>query len=424
MKVIKNSLIYILVSVFSGALSFLLLPLLTTYITPKDYGTYEIYRSGLALFQGFMIFGTNTLIFGNYFKWSKKDLKIFLHNSIFIFSIVSVFFVSMFLLLPQITNYFNNQFSISLFILLIGVITTLLQSITSLQTTIFQVNGQAIKYAIFTAGFSLISFLGTYTLVVIYKFNWYSIVISILFASLIFFSLTIFNFFKLSIKFFSPLSKIKMILFLGTPLIFTHISGWIIEAVDKIMISSLIDTTATGIYSVIYKFGLIVFLIQIAVLRAWSAFFYQKINLNNYRSNLIIVKYTYLLILFLLLVSILVIIISPYLFNFFVTDNSYSFSIKIVIYVSIGYFFDGLWKIFNSYLINLNLTKYYSIILVISASCNLIMNYFFIKKYGIEGAAISTCISFIIGFILSLAASLYHSPMPWLYFLKTNNEKP
>ena len=424
MKVIKNSLIYILVSVFSGALSFLLLPLLTTYITPKDYGTYEIYRSGLALFQGFMIFGTNTLIFGNYFKWSKKDLKIFLHNSIFIFSIVSVFFVSMFLLLPQITNYFNNQFSISLFILLIGVITTLLQSITSLQTTIFQVNGQAIKYAIFTAGFSLISFLGTYTLVVIYKFNWYSIVISILFASLIFFSLTIFNFFKLSIKFFSPLSKIKMILFLGTPLIFTHISGWIIEAVDKIMISSLIDTTATGIYSVIYKFGLIVFLIQIAVLRAWSAFFYQKINLNNYRSNLIIVKYTYLLILFLLLVSILVIIISPYLFNFFVTDNSYSFSIKIVIYVSIGYFFDGLWKIFNSYLINLNLTKYYSIISVISASCNLIMNYFFIKKYGIEGAAISTCISFIIGFILSLAASLYHSPMPWLYFLKTNNEKP
>ena len=329
----------------------------------------------------------------------------------------------MFLLLPQITNYFYNQYSISLFILLIGVVTTLLQSITSLQTTIFQVNGQAVKYAIFTAGFSLISFLGTYTLVVIYKFNWYSIVISILFASLIFFSLTIFNFFKLSIKFFSPLSKIKMILFLGTPLIFTHISGWIIEAVDKIMISSLIDTTATGIYSVTYKFGLIVFLIQIAILRAWSAFFFKKINLNNYRSNLIIVKYTYLLILFLFLVSILVIIISPYLFNFFVTDNSYNFSIKIVIYVSIGYFFDGLWKIFNSYLINLNLTKYYSIILVISAFSNLIMNYFFIKKYGIEGAAISTCISFIIGFILSLTASTYHSPMPWLYFLKTNNEK-
>ena len=418
MKVIKNSLIYILVSVFSGALSFLLLPLLTTYIAPEDYGTYEIYRSGLALFQGFMIFGTNTLIFGNYFKWSKKDLKIFLHNSIFIFLIVSVFFVSIFLLLPQITNYFYNQYSISLFILLIGVITTLLQSITSLQTTIFQVNGQAVKYAVFTAGFSLISFLGTYILVVIYKLNWYSIVISILFASLIFFSLTIFNFFKLSLRISSPLSKIKMILFLGTPLIFTHISGWVIEAVDKIMISSLIDRTATGIYSVIYKFGLIVFLIQIAVLRAWSAFFYKEKILNTYKSNLIIVKYTYLLILFLLLVSILVIIISPYLFNFFVTDNSYSFSIKIVIYVSIGYFFDGLWKIFNSYLINLNLTKYYSVILVISASCNLIMNYFFIKMYGIEGAAISTCISFIIGFILSLAASLYHSPMPWLYFLK------
>lgn len=422
MNILKNSSIYILVSIFSGGLSFLLLPILTKHLTPESYGTLEIYRSSTALLQGFMIFGTNTLIFGNYFKWTKKELKIFLHNSIVIFLAVLLFLILLVSLFPQIKNYFVNEFHIPLFVVFIGIITVFFQTITSLQTTIFQINGRAIKYAIFTAGFSFISFFITYILVVYYEFDWYGPVISILFSAFIFFVVTNFNLFKLGIKINYPFSKIKMIVFLGAPLIFTHVSGWVIEAMDKFMINSIIDTTATGNYSVIYKFGLIVFLVQIGVLRAWAAFFYKNINLNTYVANVKIVKYTYMLIIFLFLITIIVIFISPYLFDLFITSNSYYFSVKVMIYVSIGYFFDGLWKIFNAYLIDLNLTKYYSIILIISALCNLLINYFLIGIYGIEGAAISTCISFFIGFVLSFIAASYFSPMPWLYFLKNNNK--
>ena len=35
------------------------------------------------------------------------------------------------------------------------------------------------------------------------------------------------------------------------------IGGWVIEALDKFMISDLIDISATGIYAVNYKFGII-----------------------------------------------------------------------------------------------------------------------------------------------------------------------
>ena len=84
MKLLKNSVIYILVSVVSGGLSFLFLPILTSYLSADQFGTLELYRSALALLQGLFIFGSNTLIFGNYFKWTKKELKIFIHNAIFI----------------------------------------------------------------------------------------------------------------------------------------------------------------------------------------------------------------------------------------------------------------------------------------------------------------------------------------------------
>ena len=422
MKLVKNSIIYILVSIFSGALSFLLLPVLTNFLSPSSFGTFELYRSIIAFLQGVMIFGTNTLIFGNFFKWSKDDLKIFIHNSILLFIIIFFLFSFLILLLPSLSDYLFINYDFSTTIILIAFVTIFFQSVTSLQTTIFQIKGQSKKYAIFTAGFSFISFLITYILVKYYDFDWEGPVYSILFASFLFFIVTIGYLKKNELKLVLPIVKLKMILFLGAPLIFTHVSGWIVEAVDKFMITSIIDSAANGNYSINYKFGLIVLLIQVGVLRAWSAFFYKTINKNTYEDKVTIVKYTYALILFLFLITICIIFISQFLYDIVITNESYYFSFEIVVFVALAYFFDGLWKIFLSYLVNLNLTKHYSIILIFSSIVNLVLNYFLINKYGIEGAAISTLISFFIGFILTLFAALHFNPMPWFYFIKRNEK--
>jgi len=422
MKLLKNSIVYILVSVFSGALSFLLLPVLTNFLSPSSFGTFELYRSTIAFLQGIMIFGTNTLIFGNFFKWSKDDLKIFIHNSILLFIIILFLFSFLILLLPSLSDYLFINYDFSTTIILIAFVTIFFQSVTSLQTTIFQIKGQSKKYAIFTAGFSFISFLITYILVKYYDFDWEGPVYSILFASFLFFIVTIGYLKKNELKLVQPIVKLKMILFLGAPLIFTHVSGWIVEAVDKFMITSIIDSAANGNYSVNYKFGLIVLLIQVGVLRAWSAFFYKTINKNTYEDKVTIVKYTYALILFLFLITICIIFISQFLFSIFIANESYYFSFEIVVFVALAYLFDGLWKIFLSYLVNLNLTKHYSIILIFSSIVNLVLNYFLINKYGIEGAAISTLISFFIGFILTLFTVLHFNPMPWFYFIKRNEK--
>ena len=116
-----------------------------------------------------------------------------------------------------------------------------------------------------------------------------------------------------------------MILFLGSPLILTHIGGWVIEALDKFMISDLIDISATGIYAVNYKFGIIVMMIQVGIIRAWSPFFYKEIAKNNNESKVKIIRYTYWLILILFLMTISIIMISPFLFDIFIVDDSINF---------------------------------------------------------------------------------------------------
>ena len=416
MKLLKNSVIYIIVSVISGGLSFLFLPILTSFLTTDQFGTLELYRSAIALIQGVFVFGSNTLIFGNYFKWTKKELKIFIHNAISISLITGSIILFVVLFFPSLQNIIFSKYSIPLIIVLIGILTSLIQSITAIQTTLFQIEGKAISYALFVVGFSLFSIIISYYFLEYKNYGWKSVVYGILFSSIIFFLFTLFMFYKNKIGIINPFNKVKMILFLGFPNFNPHRRmGY--RALDKFMISDLLDISATGIYAVNYKFGIIVMMIQVGIMRAWSPFFYKEIAKNNNESKIKIIRYTYLLILILFLMTISIIIISPFLFDIFIIDDSYQFSWKIIVFVSFAYFFDGLWKIFNCYLINKNLTSYYAYILFISAIFNVVLNYYFIKEIGVNGAALSTFFSFFIGFIIAFFISQRNEDMPWLYFL-------
>lgn len=417
MKLLKNSVIYILVSVVSGGLSFLFLPILTSYLSADQFGTLELYRSAIALLQGLFIFGSNTLIFGNYFKWTKKELKIFIHNAIFISLVVGAVILFAVLFFPNLQYIIFQRYSIPLIVILIGILTSLIQSITAIQTTLFQIEGKAIPYALFVLGFSLFSIMISYYFLEYKNYGWKSVVYGILLASTIFFLLTIFMFYKIKIGIINPFNKVKMILILGSPLILTHIGGWVIEALDKYMISDLINIAATGNYSVNYKFGIIVMMIQVGILRAWSPFFYKEIAKNNNESKVKITRYTYLLIVILFLMTISIILISPILFDIFIIGDSYQFSWTIITLVCFAYFFDGLWKIFNCYLINKNLTSYYAYTLIVSAILNVILNYFFIKNIGVNGAALATFISFFTGGFFAFVLSVRNENMPWLYFV-------
>lgn len=417
MRIAYSSILYVAVSVFSGGLSYLLLPILTDNLSPKSFGSLEVFRSSLALLQGLMIFGTNTLVFGNYFKWSSEEIKTFIHNSIFLFTVIFFILLSL-LFIPQFESSIVNEFSISFLVLMIGLLIVYFQTVTSLQTTIFQIDNKPWKYVFYTAGFSLISFIITWVLLKYSKIDWHSQVYGIFIASLLFFSLSIFNFWKLGLRYNFPLSMVKPIIISGFPLIFTHISAWFIEAIDKYMISSMLDTSSTGNYSVNYKFSMIVTLIQIGVLRAWAPFFFKEISINRIENNRKVVKYTYLLILFLILITLAVIFIAPIIFYYLIKNEQYSYSGLILKFICFGYFFDGLWKIFALYLIERNQTVIHAAILTFASLSNVVLNVFLIRSYGIEGSAIATCISFFLGFFATFIVVLYQRPMPWL--LKIN----
>ena len=88
-KLLKNSFIYILGDVLNKAVPFFMLPILTRYLTPEDYGiiaTFTVLVSFLMVFTGLSIHGSISV---NFFKMEKEELKIFIGNCLIILNISS-----------------------------------------------------------------------------------------------------------------------------------------------------------------------------------------------------------------------------------------------------------------------------------------------------------------------------------------------
>jgi Na+-driven multidrug efflux pump len=72
-----------------------------------------------------------------------------------------------------------------------------------------------------------------------------------------------------------------------------------------------------------------------------------------------------------------------------------------------------------NYIFYLKKTYFIATATIITASINIVLNYFLIKHNGAIGAAQATAISFTIEFILIWILSSILYKMPWLFFIKT-----
>jgi O-antigen/teichoic acid export membrane protein len=200
---------------------------------------------------------------------------------------------------------------------------------------------------------------------------------------------------------------------LGFPLAMAHISGWTTEMIGKLMINNMIGVDATGLYSVGYRFGMIMLMVQAALSRAWLPFFFENINNDSPASRMKLVRATYACIAGLLVLALLIGFSGPYLLHLMVVPKFYAAS-QFIFLVTMAYFCDGVWKLFLGYLTHRDRTRLYSSIVFAAAITNVVLNYVLLKKIGLIGAAWSIFISYAIGALLTIVAAARSHPMPWL----------
>ena len=413
MKVIKDSIIYLTTSSINKLIPFLLLPIMTEYLLPEEYGLLSIYMLFITLFSAFIGMNMHLNISKNFFQVSKDKIAIIVGNIFILLSITfGIYFFAVLFFVPE--NVFSIPFNWFLFIPIIS----LLMMINVINKTILRNEGEALLFGAFEISHSVINMGVTLILLIIYGLGWYAQVYGLLLSYTIFFIVGLVYMKQHNyIVFKYDKIVIRSLLRVSLPLIPHALGGVILTMSDRIFIEKMIDLETVGVYSVGYTFGMIVLLFSNSFIKAWNPWFYKKLASPSDENKRLIVKYSYLYIIGILGMSFFVAFFGSYILPYFV-DEAYYQAASYIFWISIGYAMFGIYQIFFPYLVHIERTSFLAISTTIAAVLNLILNYLCINSFGAIGAAYATFLSYLLMFILVSFYTQAHYRMPWFYMFK------
>ena len=128
-------------------------------------------------------------------------------------------------------------------------------------------------------------------------------------------------------------------------------------------------------------------------------------------------KIKYLFTGFLFICTLLLCVAIPYIYHLFI-NKKYHPGIPYVAWLAFGFFFWGLYALMLGFLYYYKKNRVVIIFSVFSAAVCISMNYFFIKAYGIMGAAYANLITYGILFITLFITvqRVCALQLPWLQF--------
>ena len=411
MQVIKSSIIYLGSSILNKAIPFLLLPILTKYLSPEEYGVLSIFQLMISFFTAFVGMAIHTNVSKNFFKYSKNQTSLMIGNILMILSLTTLIY---FIITLGVSFCYQKIFSVPSNWVVIIPLLSFMFMINTINLTILRNQEKAVLFGVYEVANTAVNMGVTILLLLMYHYGWYARAGGIIVAYTLFFIISLLHMRKNGFIILQyDRKEVRKILKLSIPLIPHVVGGIIITLSDRFFIERMVSLEMVGIYSVGYMFGMVVILFTDAFLKAWSPWFYKMLSNADNTKKLKIVKYSYLYILATFIIAFGISIFAKFIIPY-VVDVRYAGAEVYVFWIAIGYAVHGVYKIFFPYLVHISKTAFLGISTVIAALLNLIFNYFLIKEFGAIGAAYATVLSFIVSASLVFWYQNKHFKMPWL----------
>jgi len=407
----KNTFIYTLLQLVNKGIPFLLLPILTRYLTTDDYGmiaTYNTFVGVLAIFIGLSMPGAVGV---SYFQLKKEELQSYIGN-VFNLLIVSTLMVILIVIVFQ--EYITTTYTIPMVWIYIAIFVALTQAITMVNLTLWRSQQRAKPFALYELSQTFFNIVISLLFVVEFKYGWEGRTTGAAMATIAFGLLSIFFIYKRGYAVLNySIEYIKDILKFGIPLIPHQIALWMRTGVDILLITSIVGVSQTGLYSVGFTFGAVVGIFASAFNNAYSPYLFEKLKNITDEGKIKIVRFTYLyfigIIIFAVVLSSLFALILPYfLGENFQNANQY------IIWIALAYAFNGMYMMVVNYIFYVKKTHLLSMTTISMSIFHVILSYILIKTFGAIGAAYASIITFSITFILVWRISSKVYSMPWM----------
>lgn len=408
---LKSSTVYTISNIINKLIPFFLLPILTRYLSPQDYGLVSNFGVLISLAYPFIGLESNSAVTRYYYDLKKEEISKYIFNSLLVL-LTGTIFVS--ILFAFFSQFISRISSIPETFLWIVIIISIGQYMVRLISQIFQVQVAPLKYALINNLYTFSILALSIFLIVKLGFKWEGRIYGLLISSVLFILIILFLLIRNKwIKVNITKSYIKNILSYGIPLVPVTLSTIVLTASDRLFITNMIGLSEVGIYSVGYQFGSIINILAASFNLAFVPYLFKELKKNDQESKKNIIKITYVYFIVLWISTGILFFISPYLLKLIV-DPSFESATIYIRWVALGYTFHGMYMMFNCYIYFIKKTYYITIITVSSALINIALNYILIKQFGTIGAAQATAIVYFLKLIIGIIIAVNLYKMPWL----------
>lgn len=410
-KVFKNSFIFVLGDILNKAVPLFMLPVLTRYLTPEDYGIISIFTvfvSILAVFTGLSVHGAINV---NFFKLTKKELQVYIGNTLIILNISTlVVFIFVFLF----SSYILEEIHLPEGWLYVAVILAFSQFLTVINLVLWTAEQKPKEYSIYQFSQTVITTSLSLILVVGFGMKWEGQLLAITSATILFSAISFIFIVKRGYLVFKPnKTYIKDALRFGIPLVPHSLAGWIGTSVDRMMIMSFFGSYATGLYTVGYQLGTIISVLTVAFNKAWTPYLMrilaEKPTLKNKKT---LVYYTYIYFIAIIVITFIFSYLAQLAIPYFL-DSSYTGSIEYILYIALSFAFNGMYFMVVNYIFYVNKTHILAFITFGVALFHMLILYILLKVNGTVGAAQAMMFASFISFLATWWFSNKVYKMPW-----------
>jgi O-antigen/teichoic acid export membrane protein len=396
-SVFKGGSIYTIGQLLTKASAFFLIPLYTRFLTPEDFGIIGYAHVVLQFAGTFFVFGlrgSQTRFFYQYKDDSLNVGSFIFTINLFLLVILSCFFVIYFFSKEIILNYLHtNNFILAPYLDIVILI------------IFFQVfNQMIVAYYLAAKNYKKCAFLQfiqfilttliIILFVVVLNQGAYGQIKGILWGNIVFFFIFCWDYIrKFSFKF--SFSHLTTALIFGIPILFHLLMGSIHASIDRVILERYVSLGELGIYTLGYQIGMVLSVIVGSINRAWQPNYFEFMS-----SSMDIEQKKFenrrMLALWVIGIGSICLVGMMWAKEFLIllTPENFHVAAGVVPIILFGYFFQGLYFFAVSPLFQFKKTKFLPFLTAVSALLNIILNFMFIPKYGIYGAAYATVLSF------------------------------
>ncbi|MGI8952515.1 MAG: oligosaccharide flippase family protein [Chitinophagaceae bacterium] len=391
-KTAKNVALYTIGEIIPRVLSFLLLPVLTKYLSTSDYGISSYINTIITFLYVLTTLSVNSYALRTFYKVNTELEKKKLLGNIFLFltgwGLIMLCLEA--LLFPVMLSAFSVQVPFYPYFLL-GLIINFFDVISIIPLVAYRVNEEAKGFVLLSVGRTVLQYTFILLLIVYFKMGLLGSFLGRLIAC---FPFLIIYFLVVKQKgFFNiNISQIKDALKFSLPLLPGAISYLVISMLDRIILERFVSLSELGIYSVAATLALTLNIVIQGLYRSFEQKIYKEHNSINYLERADKLYKFYIASLYIPAFG--MILFAKEILLFFTSSQYYAAGMYVV-YLVVAAIISGINIFLGTLLIADGKRKIISYSSFIAAVVSFIVNVLFIKYFGVLGACIASILSFL-----------------------------